>query len=118
MVFIRTFLLGLATALATITTTAMAQDAHVMGHVADEKGEHMHYVTIMLKGTTTGCLSDETGHFFLKDLPIGRQTIVFSCVGYTTLERAVELGHDQMLELNIVMQEESYMMDEDGHRYP
>ncbi len=112
MIYIRTILSFLAFSLATVTTTALAQDAHVMGHIADEKGELMPYVNVMLRGTTAGSLSDETGHYFLKDLPIGRQTLVFSCVGYTTVERTVELGHNQMLELNIVMQEESYMMDD------
>ena len=77
------------------------QDALVMGHVADDKGEHLHFVTVMLKGTTTGSLSDKTGHFFLKDIPVGKQTLVFSCVGYTTEEREVNLSHNQTVELNV-----------------
>ena len=55
---------------ALLAIVVRAQDAHVMGHVADEKGEHLHYVTVMLKGTTIGGMSDETGHYFLKDLPV------------------------------------------------
>lgn len=94
-----------------LTLAAHGQDAHVMGHVADERGEHMHYVSVMLKGTTIGGMSDETGHYFLKDLPVGRQTLVFSSVGYQTEERSVELRHNQMLELNITLKEESFMMD-------
>jgi len=94
-----------------LTMAAYGQDAHVMGHVADEKGEHMHYVTVMIKGTTLGGMSDETGHYFLKDLPVGRQTVVFSSVGYVTEEREVDLKHDQMLELNVVLREETFLMD-------
>lgn len=94
-----------------LALAAYGQDAHVMGHVADERGEHMHYVSVMLKGTTIGGMSDETGHYFLKDLPVGRQTLVFSSVGYQTEERSVELRHDQMLELNITLKEETFMMD-------
>lgn len=88
-----------------------AQDAHVVGHVKDEKGEHMHYVTIQVKGTSLGVLSDETGHYYLKDLPVGRQTIVYSCVGYVTEERTVDLSHDEVKELNVTLHEETFMMD-------
>lgn len=94
-----------------LTMAASGQDAHVMGHVADENGEHMHYVTVMIKGTALGGMSDETGHYFLKDLPVGHQTVVFSSVGYVTEEREVDLKHDQMLELNVVMREETFLMD-------
>lgn len=103
------FLMMMMTALLSIAS--YGQDAHVMGHVADEKGDHMHYVSIVLKGTTIGTMSDETGHYFLKDIPVGEQTLVFSSVGYNTEERKVNLKHDQMLELNVVLQEESFLVD-------
>jgi len=96
---------------ALLAMAAYGQDAHVMGHISDENGKYMQFVTVMLKGTTIGGMSDETGHYFLKDLPVGKQTLVFSSVGYVTEERSVELKHDQMLELNITMQEETFMMN-------
>ena len=54
--------------------TVFGQDAHILGHVSDEQGECMRYVTVKLKGTSIGTISDETGHYFLKDIPIGQQT--------------------------------------------
>ncbi len=94
-----------------LTIAAFGQDAHVMGHVKNEDGKNMPYVTVMLKGTTLGGMSDETGHYFLKDLPVGHQTMVFSSVGYVTEEREIDLKHDQMLELNVVLREETFLMD-------
>jgi len=94
-----------------LSVAVYGQDAHVMGHVKNEKGELMQYVTVMVKGTAIGGISDATGHYFLKDIPVGRQTLVFSSVGYVTEEKTVNLAHDQMLELNIMMQEETFMMD-------
>ena len=94
-----------------LSVAVYGQDAHVMGHVKNEKGELMQYVTVMVKGTAMGGISDATGHYFLKDIPVGRQTLVFSSVGYVTEEKTVNLAHDQMLELNIMMQEETFMMD-------
>ncbi|MBQ4461333.1 MAG: TonB-dependent receptor, partial [Bacteroidaceae bacterium] len=91
--------------------TVFGQDAHILGHVSDEQGECMRYVTIKLKGTSIGTISDETGHYFLKDIPVGQQTVVFSYMGYITEERTVNLKKDQMLELNIKMREESFLVD-------
>ena len=67
-------------------------DAHLVGHVLDEKtGEHLPYVNVQVKGTNIGTVTDESGHFFLKNLPLGRQTIVFSYVGYENLELPVKI---------------------------
>ena len=70
--------------LAALAAPLFAQyDAHLTGHVLDEKtGEHLPYVSIQVKGTNIGTVTDESGHYLLKDLPIGHQTIVFSYVGY------------------------------------
>lgn len=47
-----------------------ASDANVFGHVLDkETGEHLPFITVMLKGTTIGTTTDNSGHYFLKNLP-------------------------------------------------
>jgi len=91
---------------------AQAQDAHIVGHVIDKAtGEHMSYVTVQLKGTSFGGLTDETGHYFLKNLPTGHRTVVFTCVGYETEERIVEIKANQTAEVNVELREESYLVD-------
>ena len=48
-------------------------DANIIGHVLDKKTkEHLPYITIALKGTTIGTVTDATGHYFLKNLPEGK----------------------------------------------
>lgn len=43
-------------------------DANVIGHVTDkDTKEHLSYVTILVKGTTIGTTTDDTGHYFLKN---------------------------------------------------
>ncbi len=88
-----------------------AQDAHVVGHISDEDNKPMPFVSIQIKGTTLGGLSDETGHYYLKDLPVGKKTLIISCVGYATEEREVTLTHNSVVEQNIVMREETFMMN-------
>ena len=64
---------------------AAQYDAHLTGHVLDERtGEHLPYVNIQIKGTNIGTVTDESGHYLLQDLPIGQQTVIFSFVGYET----------------------------------
>lgn len=56
--------------------TPTPTDANVYGHVVDRKsGEHIAYATIHIKGTTIGCTTDKTGHYFLKNLPEGKFTL-------------------------------------------
>lgn len=47
-------------------------DANIVGHVLEKHSqEHLSYMTVSLKGTTIGTLTDATGHYFLKNLPEG-----------------------------------------------
>lgn len=48
-------------------TVKKTTDAHITGHIIlKETGEHLPFMTILLKGTNIGTATDETGHFFLK----------------------------------------------------
>ena len=91
----------------------MAQyDAHLTGHVLDETtGEHLPYVNVQLKGTNIGTVTDETGHYLLKDLPVGRQIIVFSYVGYETLELPINIVEDKTVELKATLREVSQQLN-------
>ena len=87
-------------------------DAHLVGHVLDEKtGEHLPYVNVQVKGTNIGTVTDESGHFFLKNLPLGKQTIVFSYVGYENLELPVRIEEDKTVELKAVIREVSQLLN-------
>lgn len=99
--------------LAVLSLPLMAQyDAHLTGHVLDETtGEHLPYVNVQLKGTNIGTVTDETGHYLLKDLPVGRQIIVFSYVGYETLELPINIVEDKTEELKATLREVSQQLN-------
>ena len=87
-------------------------DAHLVGHVLDEQtGEHLPFVNVQIKGTNIGTVTDESGHYFLKDLPVGKQTIVFSYVGYETEELPVVLEENKTVELKAVIHEVSQQLN-------
>ena len=87
-------------------------DAHLVGHVLDEQtGEHLPFVNVQIKGTTIGTVTDESGHYFLKDLPLGHQTVVFSYVGYETLELPVVIKEETTVELKAAIREVSQRLN-------
>jgi len=87
-------------------------DAHIAGHVLDEHTkEHLSFVNVQVEGTALGCLTDESGHFYLKNLPEGELTIVFSMMGYETEKRTVTLRRDTLIEMNVAIAETSFMID-------
>ena len=87
-------------------------DAHIAGHVLDaHTKEHLSFVNVQVEGTALGCLTDESGHFYLKNLPEGELTIVFSMMGYETEKRTVTLHRDTLIEMNVAITETSFMID-------
>jgi len=87
-------------------------DAHIAGHVLDaHTKEHLSFVNVQVEGTSLGCLTDESGHFYLKNLPEGELTIIFSMMGYETEKRTVTLHRDTLVEMNVAIAETSFMID-------
>ena len=98
-----------------ITTAALGQhhrtDANIFGDVTSG-GEHLPFVTIMVKGTNIGTTTDETGHYQLINLPVGRHIIVARILGYTTQEKEVMIHEHQTKEVNFVMKEDALGLEE------
>ena len=88
-------------------------DANVYGHVKDAKtGEHLPYVIVQVKGTTIGTTTDNTGHFFLKNLPEGALVIEVKYMGYTTQSKSITIKHDTSKELNFSLSPSDMDLDE------
>src|ERR1035437_7628388 len=69
-----------------VTSLAEAlQQLKITGTVTDEKGNPQLGVTVQVKGTTTGTLSDATGKYTISNVP-QNATLIFSFIGMTTQE--------------------------------
>ncbi|MCF0060390.1 TonB-dependent receptor [Dyadobacter chenwenxiniae] len=62
----------------------VAQNTAIKGKVSDEQGQALPGVSILVKGTNTGTVSDVEGAFSLD--ATASQTLVFSYIGYHTQE--------------------------------
>ncbi|HTN68405.1 MAG TPA: carboxypeptidase-like regulatory domain-containing protein, partial [Dysgonamonadaceae bacterium] len=88
-------------------------DANIFGHVLDKNTqEHLPYVTIQIKGSTIGTATDETGHYFLKNLPVGKHVIRVKMMGYKTIEQPFETEKGETIELNFDLEESSIYFED------
>lgn len=88
-------------------------DANLFGHVVEKAtGEHIPGVVVTLKGTSYGAVTDASGHYFLKNLPVGRHTVVIKGVGFLSQEHKVVLKKGKTVEMNFEIEEDVLNLDE------
>ncbi len=85
----------------------LQQQKTVNGKVVDEDGEPVPGVSIVLKGTTTGTITDMDGNFTLAGVP-ENGTLSFSFVGMRT--REIPVGNQTRFE--VVMEQEMIGLEE------
>lgn len=86
-------------------------DANIFGHVTSGT-KHVPFVSISVKSTTIGTLTDETGHFQLINLPVGNLTIVASSIGYKTEEISFTINKNQTREINFELEQDFLNLSE------
>lgn len=79
----------LIVALLAFNSIAYAQQKTVSGTVTDDAGLPLPGVSIVVKGTTNGTITNVDGNYTLSNVP-GNAVLLFSFVGMTTREVAVE----------------------------
>lgn len=86
-------------------------DANVVGHVVSG-GEHIPYANVYIKGTTMGTVTDETGHYQLVNLPLGKLTLVVKMIGYKPAERTITAVENSTIEIKFELEEDILNLDE------
>ncbi len=97
-----------------VVLSAQAQDtdAHIYGHVIDKAtGEHLPYIVVMLKGTTMGVTTENTGHYIMRDIPEGDFTVEVSAIGYKTQTKEINVRKGRSYEVNFVLEEDLVQID-------
>src|SRR5665648_383863 len=86
---------------------ASQQQKSVSGKVTDSSGASLPGVSVVVKGTTTGVVTDNSGNYSLSNIP-ENAILQFSFVGMKTQE--IVVGNKSVL--NLVLQDESIGLDE------
>ena len=71
----------------------------VSGTVVDEIGEPLIGVSVLVKGTSVGVITNLDGQFSI-ELPAGKKELVFSYVGYK--DQAITLGNSALLNVKMI----------------
>ena len=79
----------------------------IHGTIKDVNGNVLPGVTILVKGTSIGTISDVDGKFSISNVP-GKSTLIFSFIGMRTQEITV----DNQSVIDLVLKEESVGLDE------
>ena len=88
-----------------VTTTQQSKTVKVTGTVVDQAGEPLIGVSVIVKGSTNGTITDLNGHFSF-DAPAG-SILEISYIGYKTVNDKAGT-----IPMNIVMQEDTQKLDE------
>ncbi len=91
----------------TLEAVQQQQGKKVSGKVSDKTGSSLPGVSVVVKGTTTGIVTDSYGRFSL-NLPENATTLTFSFVGMIAQDIAI----DGKTEFNIVLLDETIAIDE------
>lgn len=90
-----------------ISFSVAAQKRNVTGTVKDTSGELMIGVSVVLKGTSVGTITDFNGNYSI-ETSSNKDVLVFSYVGYET--KSLQAGNSNVL--NVTMTEDTRMLDE------
>jgi len=91
---------------ANVSSTLQSKNSVVKGSVKDESRESLIGVSVVVKGTTIGTITDVDGNFSINCG--SKSTLVFSYIGYVNTEIAV----NGKTSLSIIMKENTKILDE------
>ncbi len=86
---------------------SLQQNRTVSGNITDSEGQPLPGVTVLIKGTTNGTISDFDGKYTIANVPTG-STLVFSFVGMSAQEIVVA----NQTSIDIVMTEDAIGIEE------
>ncbi len=88
--------------------SGMLAQIKVSGHIFSEDGQPIHFATILLQGTRTGTITDNTG-FFSVESDQKVDSVVISAVGYH--KQVIPLSSENMV-LSLALKESIYELHE------
>ena len=88
-----------------------APTGSVRGRISTSDGKPAPYVTITLKGSSKGTLSDDDGSYILRHLPAGQHTLVATFVGLQPQEQLVTVANGQVTEVSFTLTETARQLD-------
>lgn len=95
-----------------VNLTVLAQTGGIKGKISSADGQPAAFVTIGLKDTKKGTLTNEDGEFALKNVKPGNYTLVISYTGTKTINNQITVAADQITAVNFALEATSSQLNE------
>ena len=89
-----------------------SNNATLFGKITEGNGKPLELVSISLKNTNIGTVSNRDGAYLLRIPSKKPVVIVFSIVGYRSIEKTITASEEQRLEINITLLQTDKELDE------
>jgi TonB-dependent starch-binding outer membrane protein SusC len=84
------------------------QQLNITGTITDKSGVVLPGANVLVKGTSLGAVSDFDGNYELKNVPKNATTLVFSYIGFKTIEVAI----NGKTTINVSLEDDAAALDE------
>ena len=85
----------------------------ISGKVSDKQtGESLPGVNVVIESLQLGTVTNNKGEYRLKKIPEGEYRLSVSFIGYSTLEKQVNLKRGELIKLNFSLQQKSESLNE------
>lgn len=92
--------------------TAQVQAGIIHGFVREKDSrEPVIMANVWIQGTRIGVATNHKGYYVLSDLPPGRYELVVRFIGFKTETRSFQIGLDEDVELNVLLESEAIMTE-------
>jgi iron complex outermembrane receptor protein len=95
-----------------LNLTVLAQSGSIKGKISSADGHPAAFVTVGIKDTKKGAVTNEDGSFVLKNIKPGNYQLVISCTGCKTIYREVTVAADETYEAELSLESTAAQLNE------
>jgi iron complex outermembrane recepter protein len=107
---LHTNLRGLITVFALFMSYSAFSQNTISGTVKSDKNQPMMAVSVVIKGTAKGTLTDGKGNYTIKNVPSGKQIVVASFVGMKSVQETIDVKSGDNT-LNFTLQDDALELE-------
>ena len=78
-----------------------AQESAIHGKITDENNQPIPFATVTLKDLSRGAIANDSGEYTMTNLEEGNYTLQFSGIGYSKVNRSINLGENENMEISV-----------------
>ncbi len=85
------------------SVSAQQIGASLQGHVKTSQNEPAPFVSLLIKNTQLGAVSDDSGNYVIKNIPPGKHTLVVKAVGFDQIEKEIKIEDNTPLTVDLTI---------------